>query len=149
VAGWPGDDGYAHLMETLATGINPRLTVIGFYDNGSLGDKAIVAMGHAAAQGHLQKLEKTDLSTCCFGDEGLMALCEAEKQTHAFPKLQELRIAFNFITDKGFLALADVFAAGGFPGLVLLDATMNSKTTATGKEAVLASCKGRPFVPAV
>jgi len=98
-----GDDGYAHLMETLATGINPRLTVIGFYDNGSLGDKAIVAMGHAAAQGHLQKLEKTDLSTCCFGDEGLMALCEAEKQTHAFPKLQELRIAFNFITDKGFL----------------------------------------------
>lgn len=144
-----GDPGFAHLMETLASGVNPHITVLGFYDNHILSDGAVVAMAAAARAGMLRKLEKTDLSTNSFGDEGMLALCAAEKEAAGFPNLLELRIAFNKITDVGAHALADVFAAGGFPSLVLVDFTMNSLVTDAGKQAIKDACNGRPFVPSV
>ena len=148
-----GEDGFTHLMEVLLTGVNPNLTVVGFYDNHTLGDQSVTTMAAVAAAGHLRKLEKTDLSTNAVGDDGLVALCAAEREHGAFPSLLEMRVAFNRFTDRGALALAATLAAGGFPKLTLLDFTMNKLITQKGRDALTASCDGtdgpkRPFVPA-
>ena len=64
-------------------------------------------------------------------------------------RLERLNLWDNNITDVGACALAEVFSAGGFPKLQLLDQTMCSAVTDKGKQALLKACQGRPFVPSV